>query len=853
MRLRLLVLCLVLINTLVVAKPVQDFLPKNQNYLAGITTPEQVLGFELGHHHARHHQLQQFFTRLAEQSERVKFTNIGQSYQRRDQFILTISSADNIKQLTHLLANRKPPFKKPIVEPLVIWLGYSVHGDELTGAQAAMAVAYHLAASQSPDVINLLNEAVIVLEPSLNPDGMDRYVSWLDTFSTEVPNADPAHIEHQQGWPSGRTNHYWFDLNRDWLMLTQQESQNRLAIYHQYQPHVLADYHEMDVNKSYFFQPGIVSRTHPLTPQKNIELTHRLASAHAAALDKSKRLYFSQEGYDDFYYGKGSTYPDINAGVGILFEQAGSRGLIHQTQTGVLTFTKGIENNVITSLSTLNGALANKTALKQHRFDFYQQVANLVDDEEFDGYLLHEAHDKYRLNLLLSTLQQHQIKVYALAKDFKHNDQVFSKAASFYVPLNQPQYRVIKALFNQQKQFQENRFYDISGWTLPLAMNISFYPIEKSRNLKLAGEFDINSADKIAITEQFQTSEPTAEPYAYVFQWHHSLAPKLLYRLLSSNIATKVATTGFTAELNKSVKTFSAGSIVVPAAIQTSANWQSVLTEAAASSEIKIFPLTTGLTASGADIGSPSMVNLRQPKILLIGGQGVSESEAGEVMYYLDHTLNIPVTLVEMSRLPAIKLATYTHLILVDGDYTGLPETQVKQVQSYLIDGGIIYAQKNAANWLADQRLLKARFATQHSIDNMYLDDMSSFQDKAEFHAKREISGAIFESQLDLSHPLTLGFNKANLPLFKNSTAIIEKVNLPFATVAKYSPTPLLSGFTDDLLVNRIAGQAAIVAHEFGQGKIIATGDNLLFRGYWLGSAKIFVNSLFFADLISTN
>lgn len=844
MYLRISLFFLSMFSFVVIAKPVSDFFPKHQDYIKNIITPEQSLDFELGIKHPRYHQIQSYFETLATQSNRIKLTQIGKTYQQRDQILLTISSEQNLANLTSIINNRQLPYKSQENEPLIIWLGYSVHGNELTGVNAAMAVAYHLAASQSKKVEEILANTIVVIEPSLNPDGLDRYVSWLETFgalNANLANADPQHIEHQGGWPSGRTNHFWFDLNRDWLLLSQQETKNRLAYYHLYQPHVLGDYHEMSPDKTYFFQPGVTTRTHPLTPENTIKLTNALSVFHAKALDSKKRLYFTQEGYDDFFYGKGSTYPDINAGVGILFEQASSKGLAHETVNGLLTFQFGIENNIFTSMSTIEGAWANRIALKKHRASFYQEIDDLVDDEEFDGYLIHEKNDKYRFNAFLELLKQHQIKAYPLNENFELNDDVFEKNSTFYIPLNQPKYRMIKALFNQQKTFKDNSFYDISGWTLPLAMNITTHAIEKTRGLKLAK----TPWQKKAI---FELQTPV-KSYAYAISWQDYLAPKVLNKLLNYGVKVKVAKTEFSINNKGELKTFKRGTLLISSGQQIKANWLTYLYATANESELSITPISSGATKQGIDIGSPSMSVLSPVKVLLVGDNDISQYEAGEMRFYLEHSLDIPLTIIEKTRLNQVDLAHYTHIILVDGNYHSFDETTVNKLRSYLENGGVIFGQKHGAKWLADSRLLKARFASRNSILSMYQDDELTFQQRDDVAAKQRIAGAIFETSVDLSHPLTFGYDKNTLPVFKNNTLILEKINMPFSKVLSYTKKPLLSGYTDQKIVDRISEEPMLAAHRLGKGRVIASSDNLLFRGYWLGTNKIVANSLFFAKV----
>jgi len=823
------------------AAQVTSFLPKNQQYDAQIPTPSKVLGFGLGERHLRHDQLNHYFNALAQASARIKLTQIGATNEFRPQILATISSPENIANLEAILAKRQDPKAE---SPLVIWLGYSVHGDEISGANAALAVAYHLAASQNESVKNILAHTIIVMEPSINPDGMDKFVNWVNKFKGKTDNADPNHIEHHQGWLTGRTNHYGFDLNRDWLLLTQQESQNRLKYFYLYHPNVLGDFHEMGANSSFFFQPGIPSRTNPITPETNIELTNILAGYHAETLDQHKRLYFSQESFDDFYYGKGSTYPDINGSVGILFEQASSRGYQQQTDNGLLTLEFGIQNHVLASLSTIKGAWENRAKLKQYRSDFYQKAEKAAGKEKFNGYLVHANKDTYRLNAFLNTLKQQQIKIYPLASDFRYQGKIYQENQSYFIPIVQPQYRLIEALFSQATEFKDNTFYDVSGWTLPLAMNIDFNKVERTWGLKLrANEWQpqLDTVDKLDLSA-----------YAYVFEWHNYLAPKLLNQLLNQGIKARVAGSEFTSSINGVKKSFAAGSIMIPAGIQTKQNWQKILTRESNKNHINVFSINSGFTLKGIDLGSRSFVDLKPSKILLVGGKGVSQYEAGEVLFYLDDKLNIPVTVVEKQRLGRIDLKKYSHIVMVDGDYSDINSKDEYKISAWMKAGGTVFAQKRAAKWLSDKELLKVDFVSDNTIKQLFSTDGLRYKDKENLAARKRIAGAIFNTNIDLSHPLVFGYQQANLPIFTNSTLIMQQPSKPFISVANYNETPLLSGYTDKNLVNTLARSPVIVAHNVGKGRVIATTNDLNFRGYWYGSAKILANSLFFSKAFST-
>ncbi|MCJ8318302.1 MAG: hypothetical protein MJK12_01625 [Colwellia sp.] len=853
--LRFIVLVMLLVFSLshasnIYAANFTDYLPKEQNYQQSIPTPESVLGFGIGERHVRHHQLVNYFQQLTNSSERIQLTEIGKTSQFRQQLLVTISSPENLNNLDEILAKRNF-YLKQVTDgdekndgPLIIWLGYSVHGDEASGANAAMLVAYHYVASQSEQITSLLENTIIVLEPSINPDGLDRFVNWVSTFSNDVVNDDPNDIEHHQGWPTGRTNHYWFDLNRDWLLLTQQESRNRLKYYHQYQPNVVGDFHEMSRNGSYFFQPGVPSRTHPLTPKGNGDLTRLLARYHAKSLDKEQRLYYSEEVFDDFYYGKGSTYPDINGSIGILFEQASSNGMQQQSINGLVTFEFGIKNHVLTSLSTVEGAWENKQQLINYRQDFYRQAIKLASKENFNGYLIHADNDYYRINRFLNTLKQHQIEVYPLTSDFRHDGKLYTKKQSYYVSLEQPQFRVIQALFNQQTNFKDNTFYDVSGWTLPLAMNIEFHKVDRTRGLKLAeNSWQMPQPATILLDE---------DAYAYVFEWHHSLAPQLLERLLDSNIKAKVATKSFVSDVQGVDRTFKAGSILIAAGWQNVNNWRTLLSQASSESNIDIFSLSTGLTPQGIDLGSSSFSAIAPVKVLLIGGKNISEYEAGEVRYYLNETLNIPLSVVEQHRVNSVDLSSYSHIILVDGNYNNFSKRIVQKLSHWIKNGGVVFAQKRAAKWLADNEILSASFISQNKINQLFSADGLRYKDKEKLAARKRIAGAIFKTTLDNSHPIAYGFESNNLPLFRNSTLIMKGQSQPFTSVVNYTDSPLISGFSDKNLVNVIAHNPAVIAHSLGKGRVIASSDNLIFRGYWLGSAKLLANSLYFSKAFNT-
>ena len=318
------------------------YLPQDISYDSKIPTPESVLGFQVGNWHTSHDKLVQYMYALADASDRITIEKTGKTYENRPLLLLTITSPENLKnieniRLEHLkLSNPNVSSSLKVEEmPLVLYQGFSIHGNEASGANAGLLVAYYLAAAQGDYITELLDKTIILFDPSYNPDGLQRFSSWVNIHKNHNITVDNNDREYNEAWPGGRTNHYWFDMNRDWLVTQLPESQARIKSFHRWKPNVLTDHHEMGTNATFFFQPGIPSRTHPLTPDRNQKLTAKIGEYHAKALDKIGSLYFTEERYDDFYYGKGSTFPDINGGIGILFEQASSRGHAQQSENGI--------------------------------------------------------------------------------------------------------------------------------------------------------------------------------------------------------------------------------------------------------------------------------------------------------------------------------------------------------------------------------------------------------------------------------------------------------------------------------------------------------------------------------------
>jgi hypothetical protein len=825
-----------------------DYLPKDISYDPAIPLPAEVLGAPVGSWHVRHDQLVNYMRLLAERSPRISLVETGRTHENRPLLLLAFTSASNQKNLLSLQQKHAQEVNSAktadSASPLVLWMGYSVHGDEPSGSNASLLVAYYLAAAQGEHIDKLLAQSVILLDPSINPDGLARFAQWANMHKSLNLVGDPNSREHQQGWPSARTNHYWFDLNRDWLLLTHPESQARIRQFNYWRPHVLTDFHEMGSNSTFFFQPGISSRKNPWTPEQNVTLTAKLAEFHAQALDDNKQLYFTQESYDDFYYGKGSTYPDAVGSIGILFEQASSRGHLQDTIHGPLSFEQTIQNQVTTSLSTFAGALASKTALLSYPAEFTRQTDELIKEDKEAGYLLSEKYDQSKFAALKSILEQHEIEYWSLTKDVDLEEKHFDALYSIFVPLDQGKYRLIKSLFSTRTSFNDNTFYDVSNWNLALAFNIEYRPVIKSLWKKLPISKEPSTAS------QQQQVKLRDNAYAYAFSWQDSEAPKLLQRLLDNKVQVKIAGAPFVAKSAKAEITFPAGSILIPMALAQPAELLAILDKQSADLAVPIWPIDSGLTKQGIDLGSRKILPLEKPKVLLVGGRGTSQYEVGEAWHYLDQQVGMAITIAEKNKLDNIDFSPYTHMIWVEGNYADVGESVVSKLQSWLSNGGVLIGQKSASKWFSDKGWLKASFVKSDEIEQAFIDNKLTYADKEAQQAKQEIAGAVFAANLDLSHPLAFGYTHADIAMFRNSTLVMHKPVKPFITLALYHEKPLLAGYTAPELQEFIGDSAAAVAHKYGKGKVIAFTDDLNFRGYWRGTSRLLSNAIFMAGFV---
>lgn len=832
------------------AQSLDYYLPKNVSYNPNIPKPKSVIYHEVGEWHVTHDRLVNYMKALDQASDRFTLQVSGYTYEGRPQLAMIITSPKNHAQIEtirkeHLKlsdANQSSSLNLDNM-PIVVWQGYSIHGNESSGSNAALLTAYYLAAAQGAAVEDLLEKVVIIFDPSFNPDGLNRFANWANMHKSKTMVADPQAREFNEVWPGGRFNHYWFDLNRDWLPAQHVESRSRLKVYHDWKPNILTDHHEQGSNATFFFQPGVPSRVNPNTPNRNQELTAAIGNFHAKFLDSIGSMYFTKEGYDDFYYGKGSTYPDINGAVGILFEQASSRGHAQETDNGLLTFPFTIRNQFVTSLSTLEAARALRKEMLAFQRDFYKDVAKESEAFPVKAYVFGDEKDKSRTNMFIEMLQRHQVKVYSLKTDVSADGKNFKAGQAYVIPTAQQQFKIIKTVFEKTFEYKDSLFYDVTAWTMSLAFGLPNAEIKTPATNLLGDEL---------------TATPVAEgkliggvsSNAYIFRWDDYYAPKLLYRLQSRGLITKVATQKFGAGINGKQEAFGYGSIVIPVKIQNRSEAEifQLLNDAIKGTGVDVYSTGSSLSVGGVDLGSNSMANIRAPRVMMFGGTGTSATDVGEIWHLMDQRFGIPVSIVDVDRFNAINTARYNVIIMPSGSYSNLDKNAQDKLRTWIAGGGTLIATEDATNWLARNGMTKVIF--RDAADKKDTTAMLPYYLRSDEQRAKDMAGSLFEAKLDPTHPLCYGYGQNTVSVFKSNTLFMDQNNDPYDSPVMYTDNPLQSGYLYRGYRDKVKNSAVVNIDQLGRGRVISMVDNLNFRAFWLGTSKIFLNAVVFGEII---
>ena len=820
------------------------------NYDLSIPKPEDVIGHKIGDRHTRTSQIVDYYESIASVSDRVDLDDHARSHEGRRLIHAIVTHPDNHKNLENIrienvkISDMPNQMKNKNLDkmPLVAYLGFSIHGDEASGAEAAVLLLHHLAAGQGDEIDQILRNTIIIIDPMFNPDGRDRFANWANGNRGIVPTTDTQDREHNQPWPRGRTNHYLFDLNRDWMPVTQPESQGRVKLFHHWRPQFLLDVHEMGRNSTFFFQPGIKSRTNPNTPKEGVELTYKIAPFFAKRLDDIQSMYYSEQSYDDFYYGKGSTYGDIHGSVGILFEQGSSRALETESNQGKLTYAFTVRNQYMATLGAIDGLVALRKEFLRYQRDFYATSSAVATKNKIKGYLINLKENRTRVQMLVKTLQSHRVDAYTLKKPITVKGKRFNNGEAVIIPTNQPQTRFIAGVMEKVTAFEDSLFYDVSAWTLPLAFGVDYYEVKQKPDAFLGAKLKAMNLDGGELVGGKAAS-------AYLMPWNRYFNPKSLYSILDRGILPRITTAPFSAEVAGKSMQFKRGTIVIPVVQRdadariTAAELHRLMEKLVSEDHVQIYATNSSSTPSGPDLGGAFQGVLKKPHVALLSGAGTSAYGSGEIWHLIDNRMNIPVSRLNAENLNRNKLSKYNTIIFPDGYYSKLDSTDVNHLKEWVSSGGTLISVQSGSKWIVDNNVIDEEL-----VENQKLAlDIPYDQVRLVTGAQR-IGGAIFNINIDNTHPLGYGYRNKH-PVFRRGYTFFKLSESAAANVGRYTNKPLLSGYVSEEKLAGIKDTASIIAKKQGSGHVVMFADNPAFRAFWYGTNGLLLNAIFFGHI----
>jgi hypothetical protein len=819
---------------------------------AQLKSPEEYLGYKIGTRFTPHWKIVNYFQYVATSSPSImKLQQYGETNEHRPLYIAIISSSENMANLESIrqnnlrLANLTRDKMAPLENaPAIVWLSYNVHGNEASSSEAAMLTLFALADPQNGQAKTWLKNTVVIIDPCVNPDGRDRYVNWYNSVSGFNYNPRLDSREHREPWPGGRTNHYNFDLNRDWAWQTQVESRQRILQYNLWMPQVHVDYHEQGVNRPYYFAPA-AQPYHEVITQWQRDFQVMIGKNHAKYFDQHGWLYFTREVFDLFYPSYGDTYPVYNGAIGMTYEQGGgpAGGLGADTEDGdTLTLYDRAIHHFTTSLSTIEVASNNAGRLvKEFRKYFNDAVSGSIG--EYKSYVIrNKSTDAERINALLALLDRNGVQ-YGTAtgpgKGYNYHtgkEEAFTVASGdIVVNANQPKAALVKVLFEPQARLVDSATYDITAWALPYAFGLTAYASKQlipASELKGRGEPVQNKPE---------------ESYGYVIRWQGVASARAVTQLLQTGIKLRFSEVPF----ETGGQNFDRGSVLVLKKGNErygGSLWQEV-SRICSQNGVRIVPVGTGMVDKGYDFGSSKVHFMRPLKLVLLTGDGVGSNAAGEVWHFLERELQYPVTLVNATDFRRIKWSDVDVLILPDGNYNFLGDKSSSDfLYQWILGGGHVVALESAVSQLSklDWSAIKAR--KEEEKDTSARKDPYSTLHIYENRDREELStntpGSVLRIDVDSTHPLMYGYPSYYYTLKMDNT-IYDFIKDRGWNVGVFKKDSQLSGFVGFKLKKKLQDGLVFATQDLGRGTVVYLADDVLFRNFWENGKLLFCNAVF--------
>lgn len=856
-----------------VAEPLETLLATNAPYDSAIPTPKDVTGFDIGQITYPHEYIVQYVREIDSTSDRIAIEQVSTSHFGRPIFAIYASSPENLARLDDIKAARQSVLngRAPGIDLGVLQVNYGVHGSEPSSYDSLPLLLYHLAAAEDQATRELLDDNLIILVTTINPDGASRMANWLNAHRGSVSVPFPAHKERKNFFGWGRTNQYYFDLNRQWLPVAQPENRGLVEHMQDWLPLLVVDKHEMGTNAAYFFSPGPQETINPLFDDEAYEIALDLSESLFDVFDRLGQLAVRQELFDDYYLGYGSSYPSLLGAVPFLFEQSSSRGMVQNSVNGLKRYDETISEQFQAAIALLQASSAERGRLQAFQSRWFADAASKAAANLTKAYVF-TSNDQGRMAKFLDLLDAHGIDARFLSSDLTVGGTTYRAGQSAFVSLNQPRYATIEGIFGVQTPAEDLvAFYDVSGWTLPHAFGLKHAALSarEAARADTGGPASVDGLPAPALPPR-----PEQGVMAYVIDWSHFNAPKVVNRVLQHGLRAKVVPDTISLETPTGFVTVPRGAVLVQTLRQekSASEIYDIMADAVRDDGVTVYGATSSRTPTGSDLGGFDVEALKAPKVLLLTGRSgrgmsVSDNDAGEVWHYLDHMLHIPVTMIDISDVSPSHIAEHTHVIMVGGSYSGVPESLTNALKSWVRGGGVFIGTQQGAEWavangFANVSMMGVKRKGQKDGDKPGKkgDDKGKddeppaavpYADKQDFDRAERISGAIFEGVLDPTHPLGFGYDGSEIFVHKEGEKGFEPGKNPFGLVVRYAEDPLASGYASATNEERLAGKGMLAAERVGAGSVILFADNPNFRAYWMGTKRLFSNSLFFGTAFS--
>ncbi|WEK33768.1 MAG: M14 family metallopeptidase [Candidatus Pseudobacter hemicellulosilyticus] len=820
---------------------------------AQLQSPDQFLGYPLGTRYTPHFNVVNYVKQVAAAVPgMVKVEQYGVTNEGRPLLLAFVASAENMSRLEAIRLNnlrlagltrdKAAPDERG---PAIIWLSYNVHGNETSSSEAAMLTLYELVNPANTRTKEWLKNTVLIIDPCVNPDGRDRYVNWFNSVVGKTVNAEPFTREHNEPWPGGRSNHYNFDLNRDWAWQTQLESRQRMVRYNQWLPQIHVDYHEQGYNEPYYFAPA-AEPFHEVITSWQREFQTQIGRNNARYFDQEGWLYFTKERFDLFYPSYGDTYPIYKGAIGMTFEQGGhSRGgaAVITDDGDTLTLRDRIDHHFTTGMSTIEITSQHATRVVQE-FKKYYDKARTSPPGEFKAYIV-LADEGDKLHKLQQLLDLNQID-WAYAKGGSYSglnyfsgktENVKPGAGDMVINANQPNANLLKVLFERQSQLTDSATYDITAWAMPYAYGLKTYGLNAY----------VTSTSKEAPVAADAASPANA--LAYAVRWNGVGSARFLSELLKQKIKVRYAEQPFT--ING--QNFEKGTLLV---VRTSngaigGNLQSIVAKAALAGGVPYYGIGTGFVDKGFDFGSDRVRMIHAPRVTLLAGENVSSLGMGELWHIFDTELEYPINIVWTEDLNAAVLKATDVLLLPAGNHRFLADKATGELlKDWVSAGGRLIALESAVAQLARNDWgLKAKEEEDKKDDKK--DDRKEDYSMLRRYENRERDflpgfnpGAIYKVELDNSHPLAFGYDSIYYTL-KQDDRIYEFIRdggWNVGVIKKESP---VSGFVGAKAKERLKDGLIFGVQDIGRGNVVYLADNPVFRNFWENGKLLLCNAVF--------